>query len=78
MRWEGHVARVGDNRGSYRVLVERPRERDHLENLGVHGRIILKMDVQEVVWGGVDWIDLAYGRHTWRVHVIAELNHPVK
>jgi hypothetical protein len=52
--------------------------RDHMENLGVHGRIILKMDVQEVVWGGVDWIDLAYGRDTWRVHVIAELNHPVK
>jgi len=73
------VARVEDNRSSYRVLVVRdPRERDHLENLGVHGRMILKMDVQDVVWEGVDWIDLAYDRDTWRVHVIAELNHPDK
>jgi hypothetical protein len=36
------------------------------------------MDVQEVVWGGVDWIDLAYDRDTGRVHVIAELNDTVK
>jgi hypothetical protein len=34
-------------------------ERDNLEDLGVDGRIILLMDLQEVGWGGMDWIDQA-------------------
>jgi len=43
MRWAGHVARVGERRGVYRVLVGKPEgERDHLENPGVGGRIILR------------------------------------
>jgi len=37
----GHVTRVGDRRGVYRVLVGKP-ERDYLEDLGVDGWIILK------------------------------------
>jgi hypothetical protein len=43
MRWVGHVARMGERRGAYRVLVGRPEaKRDHLEDLGIDGRIILK------------------------------------
>jgi hypothetical protein len=34
MRWAGHVARIGERRGSYRVSVGDLRERDHLEDLG--------------------------------------------
>jgi len=41
-RWAGYVARTGDRRSVYRVLVVRPEGRDHLEDLGVNGRIILK------------------------------------
>jgi hypothetical protein len=41
MRWAGHVARMGEGRGSYRVLVGRPEGRNHLEDPGVDGRIIL-------------------------------------
>jgi hypothetical protein len=37
------------------------RERDHLEDTGVDGSIILKMDLQEVGWG-MDWIDLPVDR----------------
>ena len=47
------------------------RERDHLEDLSVDGRIILK----EVRWGGdVDWIDLAQDRNRWRALVNAVMN----
>ena len=42
MRWAGQVARMGERRGVYRVLVEKPEDKSHLENPGVDGRIILK------------------------------------
>jgi hypothetical protein len=42
MRWAGHVARMGRGRGAYRVLVDDVYEEDHLENLSVNRRIILK------------------------------------
>jgi hypothetical protein len=41
MRWAEHVARMGEREGSYRVLVGKPEERNHLPDLGVDGRIIL-------------------------------------
>jgi hypothetical protein len=42
MRWERHVAQMGDMSGTYRVLEGDLRDRDHLEDLGIEGRIILK------------------------------------
>jgi hypothetical protein len=42
MRWVGHVAQMGDRSGAYRVLVGDLRDRDHLEDLGIDGRIISK------------------------------------
>jgi hypothetical protein len=42
MRWVEHVARMGERRGAYRVLWGSLRERDHLQELGVGERIILK------------------------------------
>ena len=42
-------------------------ERDHLEYLGIDGRII-------VGWGGVDWVDLAQDRDRWRTLVNAVMN----
>jgi hypothetical protein len=41
MSWAGHVARMEEGRGVYRVLVRRPEARDHWEDLGVGGRITL-------------------------------------
>jgi hypothetical protein len=40
MRWAGHVARMGYRRGAYKVLVGGPEGKNHLEDLGVDGRII--------------------------------------
>jgi hypothetical protein len=68
---------MGKRRGVYRVLMEKPEERDHLGDPGVDGRIILKLS-QEVVCGGVDWIKLAEDRESLRalVNVVMNLRVP--
>jgi hypothetical protein len=50
------------------------REGDHLEDPGVDGMIIMKMDLQEVGWGAMDWIDMAQDRDRWRALVNAVMN----
>jgi len=45
--------------------------KNHLEDPGVDGRIVLKMDLQEVGCGGMDWIELAQERDRWRTLVNA-------
>jgi hypothetical protein len=42
MRWAGHMSRMGEGRGAYRVLVGRPKGKNHWEDLGVGGKITLK------------------------------------
>jgi len=65
MRWAGHVARMGEERGVYRVLVGRPRRR------WVYN---IRMDLQEVGCGYMDWIGLAQDRDMWRTFVSAVMN----
>jgi hypothetical protein len=69
MRWVGHVARMGEGRGAYRILVGRPlgRPRHRWEDN-------IKMDLQEVGWGGMDWIDMAQDRERWRALVSVVMN----
>jgi len=43
MRWEGHVARMGERRSVYRVLVGKPEGKRNLRNPGIDGRIILRL-----------------------------------
>jgi hypothetical protein len=77
MRWAWHVARMGDKIGVYRVLVGKSEERDHLEDPGVDGRIILSWIFR--TWdGGKDWIELAQDRYRWRalVNVVMNLGVP--
>jgi hypothetical protein len=50
------------------------RERDHLEDLGVDGSRIVKMELQEVGWEGLDWTDLTQNRDRWRVLVNVVMN----
>jgi len=56
---------MGKRRGAYKAFVGKPEENNHLEELGVDGRI-LKTDLKDVVWGGMDWTDVAQNRNTWR------------
>jgi hypothetical protein len=50
MRWAAHVVRMGEIRDAYRVLVGKPEGRNHLEDPGLHGRIILKWILEN--WDG--------------------------
>ena len=55
MSWAGHVARMGERRGVYKVLVGKPEGRDHLEDPGEDGRIILKWRFRKQMLGyGLD------------------------
>jgi hypothetical protein len=64
---------VGEKRGAC-IWWGGLRERDHLENLGVDGRIILKKGLQNLGWGSKNWIALAQDRNRWRALLNAVMN----
>jgi hypothetical protein len=74
MRLAGHVARMGEKRNAYRLLVGKPGGR---RPLGRPRRRLLdniRMDLVEVGRGDVDWIGLAEDRDRWRALVNSVLN----
>ena len=74
MRWAGHVARMGEEKGVYRVLVGKPEgrrlmgrpRRRWVDNIRIH--------LQEVGCGYMDRIGLAQDRDRWRKLVSAVMN----
>ena len=74
MRWAGHVARMGEKRGVYRVLVGKPEGKRPLGRPTRRWVDNIRMDLQEVGCGYVDWIDLAQDWDSWRTLVSAVMN----
>jgi hypothetical protein len=74
MRLAGHVARMGERRGAYRILVGRPEGRRPLRRPRLRWEDNIKMDLQEVGWVGMDWIEVAQDRNRWRALVNAVMN----
>jgi len=74
MRWAGHVACMGERRGVYRVLVEKPKGKRPLRRPRLRWEDNIKMNLQEVGCGNVDWIELAQDRDRWRAFVNAVMN----
>jgi len=55
IRWAGHVARLGEEREVYRVLVGKPEGRRPLGRRRRRWVDNIRMDLQEVVWTGLGW-----------------------
>jgi hypothetical protein len=74
MRLAGHVARMGERRGVYRVLVGKPAGERPLMRPRRRWEDNTKMDLQEIEFGGMDWIELAQDGDRWRALVDAVMN----
>jgi hypothetical protein len=74
MRWVGRVARMGEKRNAYRLLVEKPEGKRPLGRPKRKWVDNIRMDLGEVGWGAVDWIGLAKDRNRWRALVNSVLD----
>ena len=74
MRWAGHVARMGEKRGVYSVLVRKSEVKRPLGRPRRRWEDNIKMEIQEVSCGGMDWFELAQDRDRWRALVNAVMN----
>jgi len=75
VRWAGHVVRMGGRRGVYRVLVGKPEGKRPYGRPRRRWEDNIKMDLQEVGCGYMDWIELAQDRDRWRelVNAVVDL-----
>ena len=69
IRWAGHVAHMGEDRGVHRVLVAKPKGKSPLGRPRCRWEDNIKMDLQEVGGGRGDWTELAQDRDRWRALV---------
>ena len=74
MRWMSHVARMGEGSGVHSVLVVKPEGGYYFGRPRSRWEDNIKMDLQEVGCGGMDWIELAQVRDRWRALVNAVMN----
>jgi hypothetical protein len=65
MRWAGHVARTGEERNMYMVLVENPEEKRQLGRPKRRWKDGMRMDLREIGRGDLQWTLLAQEWHAW-------------
>jgi hypothetical protein len=74
MRHARYVARIGEKRNAYRTLVVKPEGKRPLGRPRRRVEDNITMDLREIGWGGMDWIDLAQDRDQWRALVNTAMN----
>jgi hypothetical protein len=74
IRWAGHVERVREGRGAYRLLVRKPEGRRPLGRPRRRWEENIRMDLREVGCGCVDWMELAQDKDRWCALVSAVMN----
>lgn len=63
-----HLVHTRNRSGAYSVLMEKPEGKRPLGRSGLRGEGNIKTDRHELVWGSVDWIDVAQDMDKWRAH----------
>jgi len=74
MRWSGHVAHMGEEKGVYRILVGKPEGKRPLGRPRRRWEDDIRMDLQEVGCGYMDWIGMAQDRDRWWTLVSAVMS----
>jgi hypothetical protein len=74
IRWAGYVARMGEGRGVFRVLVRRPEGKRPLGRPRRRWEYNIKMDLREIGIDGANWIQRAQDRVQWRAFVNTVMN----
>jgi hypothetical protein len=74
MRWAGHVARMGEGRGVYRVLFGRPEGKRPMGRPRSRWEDKISLDLREIGIDGANWIQLAQDRVHWRAFVNTVMN----
>ena len=74
IRWAGHVDRMGEEREVYRILVGKPEGKRPLGRPRRRWVDNIRMDLQEMGYGYMDWIGLTQDRDRWRTVVSAVMN----
>jgi hypothetical protein len=77
MRWAEHVARMGEEKNVYRVLMGKPEGKRPLVKPRHRWEDGIRMDLREIGWGSVDWIQLAQDRDQWWALVNMVMNFRV-
>jgi hypothetical protein len=77
MRWAGYVARVKETRNVYRILVGKPEVKRPLGRPRRRWVDNIKMDLIEIRWDGMDWINLGQDRDQWGALVNMVMNFRV-
>jgi hypothetical protein len=74
LKWAGHVARIGEERNVHKVLMGKPEGKRPLERPRRRWEDGIRMDLTEIAWGSVDWIQVAQDRYRWRAVVNTVMN----
>jgi hypothetical protein len=74
MRWVEHVTHIGARKGVYSVLTDKSDVKRPFGRPRRRWKDIIKMDIQEVEFGVMDWIELAQHTDRWRALVNAVIN----
>jgi hypothetical protein len=74
MRWAGHVARMGEEKNAYGTLVGKPERKRSLGKPRRRWLDNIKMNLREIEWDCMDWIDLSQDREQWRALVNTVMN----
>jgi hypothetical protein len=74
MRWIGHIACTGEKWNAYRILVGKAEGKIPLRRPRRRWEDNIKMDIRDIGWGSMDWIDLTQDRGKWRALVYMVMN----